>query len=109
MSERYRIRAGFDASVNRLETIRTELPLYPLHMIREVVTRESIELAVVTTERSWVRRAAADLIESGVIGIVSFCGCEITSPRRDVWITNLSLVKELRVLSALAALSSESH
>jgi len=108
-SERYRIRAGFDASVNRLEITRTELPLYPLHMIREVVMRERIELAVVASGEDWVRRAAADLIESGVRGIVNFCRCEIACERPDVWITNLSLVNELRILSALVALSSASE
>ena len=80
-----------------------------MHMISEVVPRERIELAVLTADQSWVQSAAEELIQSGVRGIINFCPCEIACRDPDVWILHLSLVSELRILSALAALSSESR
>ena len=42
----YTIVAGFDSNINKLETMRTEIDVFPSYMIPDVVRRRGIELAV---------------------------------------------------------------
>ena len=107
-ADNYPVIAAFDGNINRLETAKTSIPLYPVHMIREVMGRERIEVAVVTGSREWLQSAVDDMVDGGICGIISFSSAEIISRRSSVWILHLSLENELRMLSALIAFSNKS-
>ena len=56
----FSIVAGFDSNINRLETIRTSVDLYPAYEITDVVRKKSIEigiLAVPSTAAPSIKRS----------------------------------------------------
>lgn len=96
----FAIVAGFDSSVNRLETIRTDVKLYPAYQITEIVRSEGIELAALAVPGSAAQSAAERLAEGGIRGIVNFTPAPLKLPG-SVQILNIDLVNELRVLTVL--------
>ncbi|RKY85896.1 redox-sensing transcriptional repressor Rex [candidate division KSB1 bacterium] len=101
----YRIVAGFDSNINKLETIRTDIDLYPSYEIVEVVKRKQIELAVVAVPAKSAQEVADRLIEGGVRGIVNFAPVIIKPKSPNVFVRNVDVVGEFDLLSALITLS----
>jgi redox-sensing transcriptional repressor len=65
------VAAGFDQSVNSVETLTADFPLFPLSRLEEIVRRERIEYAVLATAEDAAQEAARRLIAAGVRGIVN--------------------------------------
>ncbi len=100
-AKNFSIIAGFDSSINKIETYKTDLPLYPAYQIPEVVKRESIELAIIAVPGNAAEDVAETLIENGIKGIINFSQMLLSSRRKDVQITNIDIITEFRYLSAL--------
>jgi redox-sensing transcriptional repressor len=96
--------AGFDASTNKLETIRTNVPLFPAYQMADVIKREGIELAIVAVPAEAVQRTVQALIAGGITGIVNFTSAVVAPAGEGVFIRNIDLVNELRILSSLLTL-----
>lgn len=101
-SDNFTIVAGFDSNINRIETIKINIPLYPTYDIPVVLNREGIELALLTTTTGSAAQSAADkLIESGIKGIVNFSPVVLSSRKENVYISNIDIMNEFRYLSSL--------
>ncbi len=98
--------AGFDSNINKLETIRTDIPLYPAHEITSVVQRKKIELAVVAVPAQAAVETARRLMDGGIRGIVNF-STAVIQPSRGVFIRNIDLVGEFRIISVLSLLYNQ--
>ena len=96
--------AGFDSSINKIETIQTNVPLYPASEISTVVKRERIELAMLAVPAHAAAESANRLIEGGILGIVNF-SLAVIKPESGVYVRNIDLVGELRIVSVLSMLS----
>ncbi|MGB7566733.1 MAG: redox-sensing transcriptional repressor Rex [Chitinivibrionales bacterium] len=96
--------AGFDSNINKIETISTYIPLYPAHEIALVVKRKGIELAALTVPAQATEETVSKLIEGGIRGIVNFTPAVI-KPAKNVFVRNIDLVGEFRILSALSTLT----
>lgn len=101
------IEAGFDSSINRLETIVTPTPLFPAYEIPEVVRRKNIELALLAVPAKAAPEAAALLAEGGIKGIINFTPVTINPDPERILIRNINLANELRVLSSLLFLRDD--
>ncbi len=97
--------AGFDSSVNRIETIQTRIPVYPAYDMEEVIRREKIELALLAVPAPVAQVTAELLGASGIKGIVNFAPVVI-KVSADVQVRNMNVVNELRVLSSLMTLAN---
>jgi len=97
----YRVVAGFDASINRLETIRATVPLYPDYEMTDVVRQEQIELAIVTVPGEAAQKVTDQLVEGGVKGIINFTPVVVKSQKAGVRVRNIDVVNELRVLTSM--------
>jgi redox-sensing transcriptional repressor len=100
--------AGFDSSINRLETIATAVEVFPAHEIPEIVRRKNIELAILAVPASAVQETADRCIEAGIRGIVNFTPVPIICDRAGVFITHVDVLKECAVLSAFGYLEEQS-
>jgi redox-sensing transcriptional repressor len=100
--------AGFDSSINRLETIRTPVALYPAYEIAEVVRREHIELGVIAVPAPAAQQTADRMIQGGIRGIVNFSPAPIRHDPDRVFVTTMDAEREFTILSARIALSDES-
>ena len=97
----FSIVAGFDSNVNKVETIKTTINLFPAYQITEIVQRMAIELAIIAVPASSAQDVADRLAEGGVQGIVNFSPTVIKPKREGIQIRNMDITGELRILSAL--------
>ncbi|MBD3345305.1 MAG: redox-sensing transcriptional repressor Rex [Chitinivibrionales bacterium] len=97
---KYRIMAGFDSNINKVETMKAPVDLYPAYEMENIIKQKQIELAILSVSADAAQETAENLIESGIKGIVNFAPVVIHSPRPDVSIRNLDITGELRLLSA---------
>ncbi|HEX7509993.1 MAG TPA: hypothetical protein VF335_01725, partial [Chitinivibrionales bacterium] len=98
--------AGFDSNINKLETIRTAIPLFPAYEISKVVKRLRIELAVLAVPAIAAAEAAQRLVDGGIHGIVNFSPA-VLKPAEGVFVRNIDLVGEFRILSVLSLLHTK--
>jgi len=99
--------AGFDSNVNKLETIKISIPVYPTYEITEVVKRENIELAVITEPDRNIEKISERLMQGGIKGIINFTPVILNPGPGSVYVRNIDIVSEFRYLSALFTLSEK--
>ncbi len=97
----YKIAAGFDSNINLLETIKTEVSVYPVYQLEKIVREKMIELAFIAVPRKSALGVAEKLIAGGIKGIVNFSKTHISFKDKNVFVRNIDLVSELTILSAM--------
>lgn len=98
-AEGFRLVAGFDSSVNRVEILQSPVPLYPSYKMGEVIDRFKIELALLCVPAPVAQATADKLVASGITGIVNFAPVALETPD-GVIVRNVYIVDELRWLAA---------
>lgn len=98
--------AGFDSSINRIDLLKTDVPLYCSYDIAEVVKREKIELAFLAVPASSAEQSMERLVEGGIKGIVNFSPMILQNENNSVFIRNVDLSGELTMLSALISVNN---
>ncbi len=91
--------AGFDSSVNRVEILKSPVPLYPAYKMGEVVSRFGIEIALLCVPSSAAQAAAERLVAAGILGIVNFASVALQVPAH-VSVRNVNVVDEMRAVAA---------
>lgn len=104
----FSVEAGFDSNINRLETIRTGIPVFPAYEIPEVVKRKNIELALLTVPAPFAQEAADALAEGGIRGIINFAPVSLAPSSSSIVVRNMNVVNELRIISSLLDLKKTS-
>jgi redox-sensing transcriptional repressor len=90
--------AGFDISVNRVEILRSPVPLYPAYKMGEVIGRFGIEIALLCVPPEAAQSAAEKLIAAGIRGILNFVPLALTLPPA-IAVRNVYLENELCALA----------
>jgi redox-sensing transcriptional repressor len=98
--EEFQLAAGFDSNVNRIEILKSAVPLYPAYKIPEVVSRLSIELALLCVPVEAAQASAEKLAAAGIRGILNFTPLTLKLPPQAA-VRNVSPVDELRALAVL--------
>ncbi|MDR2370489.1 MAG: CoA-binding protein [Treponema sp.] len=93
----FELAAGFDINVNRVEILKSPVPLYPAYKMGEVIARFGIEIALLCVPPGEARGAAEKLAASGIRGIVNFAPAALVLPP-DVAVRNVYVADELRAL-----------
>ena len=99
-AEGCKIVAGFDTNINRLETFKTDIPLFPAYEIDNIVKSKNIEIAIMTLSGNSAKESAGAFIDAGIKGILNFSSESLSSKTDDVIIRNIDLSGEFRILSA---------
>ncbi len=97
------MKAGFDSSINRIETIKTECDLFPSYQITEKVRKLGIELAVLAVPSDAAQTSADRLAAGGIKGIVNFTSTTIGCGSH-IHIIDIDVTREFRILSAMISL-----
>jgi redox-sensing transcriptional repressor len=101
-SNNFKIVAGFDSNVNKLETIVTHIPLHPTYELSDIIKKQSIELAVITVPGHASSDIIDRLVEGGIRGIVNFSSAPLHAACKEkVYVSNFDIAGEFRFLSAL--------
>ena len=98
----YSIEAAFDSNVNRLETIRTPIEVFPAHRISEIVREREIEIALIAIPHQQAQDVADRCCNGGICGLLNFSSAVLQPLTEDVFVRNIDITRELRTLSALA-------
>ncbi len=92
------IRAGFDASVNRVEALESPCPLYPSFRMKELIPRLDISIALLCVPEVSAQEAADKLFALGVKGILNFTPATI-APVEGAVVKNASVAGKLEELA----------
>jgi redox-sensing transcriptional repressor len=103
--EGFKIVAGFDSSVNRVEILQSPVTLYPAYKMGEVISRFGIELALLCVPAAAAQTAADKLAAAGIKGIVNFAPASLRVPA-NITVRNVYVVDELRALAARLSCAS---
>ncbi|MBU0683940.1 MAG: redox-sensing transcriptional repressor Rex [Candidatus Omnitrophica bacterium] len=91
--------AGFDSNINKLERIRTDIDVYPVSRINEIIIRKHIELGIIAVPSEYAQNIADTLIKAGVTGILNFSYVKINLPKNIINV-NLDFTNSLRFIAA---------
>jgi redox-sensing transcriptional repressor len=96
--------AGFDSDINRIDTIKTKVQLFPSREISEIVKQKNIEIAFLTSSPESAKVCFERLEKGGVKAILNFTPNILVS--KKIHIRNIDLVLESTILSAMIGLEN---
>ena len=94
----FKIKAGFDSNVNRVEILRSTFPLYPATEMSWVIKKENIRLAILTVADKDAQVMCDRLVKAGITGIVNMTNSVLRVPE-NVKLENLSILNSLKIIS----------
>lgn len=94
----FKIKAGFDSNVNRVEILRSTFPLYPATEMSWVIKKENIRLAILTVADKDAQTMCDRLVKAGITGIVNMTNSVLRVPE-NVRLENLSILNSLKIIS----------
>ena len=97
-TDEYVLVAGFDSNVNRIEILKSPVPLYPAYKAPEIIRRFELETALLCVPEDAAQEAAEKLVEAGIRGILNFAPVALKLPQ-DIAVRNVNVTNELRSLS----------
>jgi len=94
----FKIKAGFDSNVNRVEILRSTFPLYPATEMSWVIKKENIRLAILTVADKDAQTMCDRLVKAGITGIVNMTRAVLKVPD-GVKVENVPLVTALKMVN----------
>lgn len=98
---------GFDSNVNKLEILKTAVPLFPASEIGEVLPGFKAEIGIIAVPAEAAELTLRRLCEGGVNRIVNFAPRFLFPPNEDIFIQNVSIMREFRLLNALFSIQEK--
>lgn len=98
----FRLCAGFDSNVNRIEILKADFPLYPTFKMKDIITRLGIKFAILCVPSQQAQATTDKLVECGITGIINFTP-SILSVSNEIEIENVSIIDALGALTARLA------
>ncbi|MDP8262091.1 MAG: redox-sensing transcriptional repressor Rex [Candidatus Ancaeobacter aquaticus] len=100
----FNIVAGFEDSINRLELIKSDINVYPVYQLEDVIVREKIEIALVAVPADSAQNVTDRLVTAGVNGVLNFAPVFLSVPQHIV-VKNVDLTNMLREIVAFKELN----
>lgn len=94
----FKIKAGFDSNVNRVEILRSTFPLYPATEMSWVIKKENIRLAILTVAAKDAQTMCDRLVKAGITGIVNMTGRILKVPE-GIKVENVSVITALKLVN----------
>lgn len=96
------LKAAFDKNINRIETLRTPIPLYPAYEMDEVISRHNIEVAILAIPGNEVPPVLDVLIKNKIKGIINYSEFYI-GDNKEIGMTaiNLNINQQTKYLYSL--------
>ena len=95
-SSLFKIKAGFDLNLYRVEILRSSFPLYPASEMEMVIKREEIKYAILAVQDSGAQQMCTKLVKAGIKGIVNMTNMMLKIPE-GVTVENLSISNALKL------------
>lgn len=95
----FEIVAGFDCSINKIERIRTQIDVFPVSHLRNIVAQYAIELGIITVPAGSAQEIADSLCNAGVKGILNFSPVKIIVAKHIMYL-DMDFTSALRFIAA---------
>ncbi|MCQ2603744.1 MAG: redox-sensing transcriptional repressor Rex [Spirochaetia bacterium] len=95
----YMIVAGFDSNINRLEVMRTSVPLFPACEMTDRIKEMNIDFGIIAVPAQAAESTLQRMKEGGIKGILNFSSAILGD--KDIIVRNVHFTEELRFLSAM--------
>lgn len=79
-SESFKLAAGFDTNQNKIDMLRSKIPLYPTTDLEKVIRQQQIEYAILTVSDEKAQIMAERLSKYGIKGILNYTNTVLTLP-----------------------------
>lgn len=96
----FKIVAGFDSNSNRIEIIKSTVPLYSTADFERVMKMEQMEYAILAVPDEKAQKYAEKIMQAGIKGIVNYTSTVLTLPPQ-IKIQNVGPVTALTSLLAI--------
>ena len=80
LNENFALVAGFDSNQNRVELIKSKIPLFPTLDLEKTIRQQKIEFAILTVDDSLAQKMTDRLVSYGIKGIVNYTNAVLTVP-----------------------------
>jgi redox-sensing transcriptional repressor len=96
--EGFEIVAAFDLDPKPARGRKSEIPLFPMSELAEVIRARHVKMAILTVPAAAAQEVTNTLVDCGVTGILNFAPIVLAVPE-DVMVSNVNLAIELENLS----------
>lgn len=72
--------AAFDSNQNRVEIMKSKIPLYQTLDLEKIIRQKKIEFAILTVDDDMAQRMTERLVKYGIKGIVNYTNTVLTVP-----------------------------
>ncbi len=79
-SGNFNLVAAFDSNQNRVELIKSKLPLYATLDLEKIIRQKQIEFAILAVEDAMAQKMTERLVNYGIKGIVNYTNVVLTVP-----------------------------
>lgn len=93
----FKIKAGFDSNLYRVEILRSSFPLYPANEMKWIIKQEKIEYAILTVKDETAQTMAEKLVNAGIKGIVNMTNVVLKVPN-SIKVENISILNALNLV-----------
>lgn len=101
----YLIVAGFDTNINKIETMKTSVPLFPACEMADRIKELKIDIGIIAVPEQAAEKTVRKMKKGGIKGILNFSSAILED--KDIVIRNVHLTEELRFLTAMIPASGE--
>ena len=98
----FEIVAAFDSSINKIERIRSNIDIFPVRRLSEIVRERQIELGIIAVPNTAAQAVADDLVKAGVKGILNFSSVVVQTPEHIIHV-DIDFTNALRFIAAKIA------
>lgn len=95
----FEIVAGFDCSINKIERLRTQIEVFSINQLENIVEQRGIELGIIAVPAESAQEVADRLISAGVKGILNFSPIKIIVPKNIMYL-DMDFTNALRFIAA---------
>lgn len=99
--------AGFDSSINVLETLRTKVPLFPASEMSDRLKRLNVTIGIIAVPPVAAQDCAMRFVAGGVVALVNFASATVSVPEKNVFVRNFDIIGELRYISSIVSRKPE--
>jgi len=91
--------AGFDTNINKIEVMKSEVPLFPAYEMADKIKELKIDLGIIAVPAQAAEITMQRMKEGGIKGILNFSPAILGD--KNIAVRNVHFAEELRFLTAM--------
>jgi len=91
--------AGFDTNINKIEVMKSEVPLFPAYEMADKIKELKIDLGIIAVPAQAAETTMHRMKEGGIKGILNFSPAILGD--KNIAVRNVHFAEELRFLTAM--------